>query len=162
MVAWGRLDLSTAKAFRPWFLPRPWHLELTPEIVARLPLLGGLNFSKPANPRIVNSVRLSVPELDLFAFRNRSYMTGTAQDTPVRAQTIPEDAPVSGGMHSVPVPPRPDTYTRVSAQQLSPHNSSRHHRSKEDRSSRRHRRRRDSRSSVSPSDFSICVPLKYF
>ena len=48
-----------------------------PSIVARLPLLAADQFDKPDNPLVVNSIRLSVPGLDLFARRDRSAKAGT-------------------------------------------------------------------------------------
>ena len=53
-------------------------LELNPSLVAKIPLLAADNLDKPTNPRVVNSVRLSVPEVDLFAWRDRSAQVGTA------------------------------------------------------------------------------------
>ena len=40
------------------------------------PFFGG-DFAKPPNPLIVNSVRLTVPELDLYTWRDRSKKAGT-------------------------------------------------------------------------------------
>ena len=63
---------------RPWFLPRSWQLVLKPSVVARTPLLAADHLGKPSNPLVVNSVRLSVPDLDLYAWRDRSKRAGTA------------------------------------------------------------------------------------
>ena len=47
-------------------------------MVAKIPILGSKNFAKPKNEDIVNSVRLSVPFLDLHTFRVRAHRAGSA------------------------------------------------------------------------------------
>ena len=41
LIGWGILDITRATTFRPAFHPRPVDIVLTPELIARLPLLAG-------------------------------------------------------------------------------------------------------------------------
>ena len=78
MISWDRLDWDWGHQMRPWYLPRSWQLVLNPSVVARIPLLAADFFEKPTNPLVVNPARLSVPDIDLFAWRDRSMKAGTA------------------------------------------------------------------------------------
>ena len=143
LVSWGRSDWDWLNAVRPWFAPRPWQLELTPEIVARLPLLGGGNFAKPKNPLIVNSVRLSVPELDLYTWRDRSMKAKTPHveayrrsgRNSLRGQIIPEESP----LNEMPVPtPAQSSRTEGRSRRYRQRSGRSYRRDREDRR-RRHR-----------------------
>ena len=78
-VGWDVLDVPWATTFRPAYVPRPADIELTPKLIARLPLLAGGGFPFPANTLISNSVRLQVPDLDLAIWRERAAKAGTAR-----------------------------------------------------------------------------------
>ena len=104
MIAWDFLDFQWANSLRPWFLMKPWQLTLDPSVVAKIPLLGGENFLKAPNPRIVNSIRLEVPGVDLFTFRDRAAKSGSAHhekfvwssNESLLGEVIPEGQEVSG------------------------------------------------------------------
>ena len=77
LIGWDVLDITWATTFRPAFLPRPADIELTPKLIARLPLLAGGAFPFPRSTLISNSVRLEVPTLDLPIWRERAAAAGT-------------------------------------------------------------------------------------
>ena len=66
LIPRGRFDWERARIARPWVVPILWKLEITPRIVARLPLLVDDSFAKPPNLPVVNSARLAFSQL-LFA-----------------------------------------------------------------------------------------------
>ena len=76
LIGWDVLDITWATTFRPAFLPRPADIELTPKLIARLPLLAGSTFPFPKSTLISNSVRLEVPTLDLPIWRERASAAG--------------------------------------------------------------------------------------
>ena len=77
LIGWGILDITRATTFRPAFHPRPVDIVLTPELIARLPLLAGGAFPFPKSTLISNSVRLEIPTLGLPIWRERGAAAGT-------------------------------------------------------------------------------------
>ena len=79
MIGWDVVDFPWAHHFKPDFLPRDCDFELTPKIIARLPLLGAAAFKFAKNVDISNSVRLQVTRLDISNWRQRAAAAGTAR-----------------------------------------------------------------------------------
>lgn len=79
LIGWDVVDFSWAHHFKHDFLPRSCDFELTPNIIARLPLLGARGFPYAKNTDISNIVRLELPLLDLPIWRERAAVAGTAR-----------------------------------------------------------------------------------
>lgn len=60
LVGWDIADLSWWATFKAEFLPSAGDIQLTPKLIARLPLLGAEGFPYQTNTDISNVVRLEV------------------------------------------------------------------------------------------------------
>ena len=96
------MDWPWALHFKPTFLPREIDFELTPRIIAKLPLLGASGFKFAKNTAISNTVRLECPRLDMPSWRQRAQAAGTPRvsnffwsDNHSLLGPVPEDGLIS-------------------------------------------------------------------